>query len=88
MTSTTRSRRLDAIGTGIHAQGATNAAGNAVIEMKARQSRLQRHGSKPLVRHSGTGAYAIAVDCFSRPKTFADKTNHETGNSAFAHQQV
>ncbi len=55
---------LAAAGAGVHAERATDRAGDAVVEREAGQPLLQRECREPLVGQRGPGAYA--VDGFAR----------------------
>jgi hypothetical protein len=80
--------RLDAIGAGIHAQRPADTAGNAVIEMKTTDARVQRRRGQPLVGDRRAGAYLRLGDHFRLAEALRRQPDDDARNAAIAHQQI
>lgn len=79
---------LAAIGTGIHAQGAADGAGNAVVELEAGNAMVERHCGDVLVRADAAGLDRVVADEFDIAETLGRQADHDTGNAAVAHQKA
>ncbi len=79
---------LDAIGAGVHPQGAADGARYAMVEMEAADAGLQRHGGQPLVGRSGAGADGGGRGLLDLAEALGRQADHEAADAAFADQQV
>src|SRR4029077_2035182 len=76
-----------AISAGVHAQRATDAAGNAAVELEARNTGIAGGAGQTNVEHTGSGAQTMAGLDADLAEAVADP-DHHTRNAAIADNDV